>query len=80
MTDINLLACNFIETLEQSTVHCFLLIRAAPSGLSAHFSLSFADIDADGDVDAFGNHAGFFLNMGVEQVVFQHTVIVTILV
>jgi Ca2+-binding RTX toxin-like protein len=39
---------------------------AAPSGLSAHFSLSFADIDADGDVDAFGNHAGFFLNMGVE--------------
>ncbi|MDO8336350.1 MAG: FG-GAP-like repeat-containing protein, partial [Candidatus Saccharibacteria bacterium] len=38
---------------------------AAPSGLSAHFSLSFADIDADGDADAFGNHAGFFLNTGV---------------
>jgi hypothetical protein len=43
---------------------------------STSSSLSFVDIDADGDVDAFGNHAVFFQNMGVEQVVFQHTVIV----
>jgi hypothetical protein len=63
-------ATAFYRNIGTANNPLFYLITLEQFGLRerGNSSLSFVDIDADGDLDAFGNNAVFYQNMGAANI------------